>query len=99
MGRFNSNAATQLHEDEGGIDLHLRFRPNDKVFYLTNGGVTEGKVIRVKTVHRSLLTTGYHPAHTVTIVMENGTERREDECFASREELAEWIKNPNTDEE
>lgn len=100
MGRFNAPQAAEQDPQPtvdatniNGIDLHIRFKPTDTVWYLTQDGAKSERVIRIKTEHRSIVSTAYKPEHRITLVMESGTERREDECFASKAELAEWILN------
>lgn len=83
--------AYQAESISPGIDLHLRFRPTQEVWFLLDNRPRHERIIRIKTEHKSTIAMRYHPEHRITIVMESGTERLEQECFETPDEMAAWI--------
>lgn len=74
-------------EQSAGLDLHLPYRPTDKVWVLSNGKAVEQRVIKITTEHRSLIGTSYHPQTKVMVMLEDGTIKDGGEVFISKEEL------------
>lgn len=83
-----SAATAPQQEQSAGLDLHLPYRPTDKVWTLTDGiKAVELRVIKITTEHRSLIGTSYQPHTRVTVMLENGLERDGSEVFMSKDEL------------
>lgn len=86
MAFINTSSASQ--QAPAGLDLHLPYRPTDKVWTLTDGiKAVELRIIKITTEHRSLIGTSYQPQTRVTVMLENGLERDGSEVFISKEEL------------
>lgn len=87
---MKTSLAQKMGINEGeaqGFDLHLSHRPTDKVWTMTERGLIEQPVIRIRTEHRSVLSDRCVLESKVTYVLANGLERSDKEVFATKEEL------------
>lgn len=85
-----ASAAAQTaapQEERAGLDLHLPYRPTDKVWMISGGKAVEKRVIRIMTEHRSLLDHTYRPLTTIKVMLEDSTVKDGSEVFMSKDEL------------
>lgn len=93
MSFINNTAAPSITpQSEEGITLHLKFRPQQKVWTFTDEGISCRTVIRVTTEHRSILDGRTDRIDCrVTYLLDNSITRSEDLLFATKEELIQSI--------
>lgn len=92
MSLFNTTASAAAQtaapvEQSAGLDLHLPYRPTDKVWMISGGKAVEKRVIKITTEHRSLVDTTYHPKTTIHVMLDDGTVKDGSEVFMSKDEL------------
>lgn len=80
-------AAAPQPEQPAGLDLHLPYRPNDMVWVIADGKAVQKRIIRITTVHRSLVSTSYKPATLIQVMLEDSTVKDGSEVFMSKDEL------------
>ena len=93
MSLFNNPTATAAsqsaapQEESAGLDLHLPYRPTDMVWLIADGKAVQKRIIRITTVHRSLVSTTYKPTTLIQVMLEDGTVKDGSEVFTTKEEL------------
>lgn len=93
MALFNNTTASAAamtaapQEERAGLDLHLPYRPNDMVWVIADGKAVQKRIIRITTVHRSLVSTIYKPATLIQVMLEDGSVKDGSEVFMSKDEL------------
>lgn len=93
MGIADENQESTAGQEQIGIDLHIEFKPTDKVWYLTEKGIESAEVVKVITTHRSAISSRYVEIRTVTYLLSNSLERSDKEVFGSKEALIASLSN------
>lgn len=66
----------------GGLTIYVKFKPQQKVWTFTEGGITCRTVIKVMTEHRSIFDgRSDHLDHKVTYLLDDSSSRTEDQLF------------------